>query len=67
MIDQRLKKLLVEAARAGLPNPEMDLVFQTRKTMSFEQAYYITQIIAGTGFILSIVFLTVQMRRSSYT
>ena len=39
MIDQRLKKLLVEAARAGLPNPEMDLVVQTRKTMSFEQAY----------------------------
>ena len=34
--------------------------------MSLEQTYYITQIIVGIGFILSIVFLAVQMRQNSY-
>ena len=34
--------------------------------MTLEQAYFITQILVGIGFIVSIVFLAVQMRQNSY-
>ena len=34
--------------------------------MTLEQVYYITQILVGAGFIISIVFLAVQMRQNSY-
>ena len=34
--------------------------------MTLEQTYFITQIIVGIGFIISIVFLAVQMRQNSY-
>ena len=34
--------------------------------MKLEQVYYITQILVGAGFIISIVFLAVQMRQNSY-
>ena len=34
--------------------------------MTLEQAYFITQILVGIGFIISIVFLAVQMRQNSY-
>ena len=34
--------------------------------MTLEQAYYITEIIVGIGFIISIVFLGLQMKQNSY-
>ena len=34
--------------------------------MILEQAYFITQILVGIGFIISIGFLAVQMRQNSY-
>ena len=34
--------------------------------MTLEQTYYITEILVGIGFIVSIVFLAVQMRQNSY-
>ena len=34
--------------------------------MTLEQAYFITQIIVGFGFIISIVFLAVQVRQNSF-
>jgi len=34
--------------------------------MALEQIYYVTQILVGIGFILSIFFLAVQMRQNSY-
>jgi len=34
--------------------------------MTLEQAYFITEIVVGIGFIISIVFLAVQMRQNSY-
>ena len=34
--------------------------------MALEQSYYITEIGVGIGFIISIVFLAVQMRQNSY-
>ena len=34
--------------------------------MTLEQSYYITEIGVGIGFIISIVFLAVQMRQNSY-
>ena len=34
--------------------------------MILEQVYLITQIVVGIGFIISIVFLAVQMRQNSY-
>ena len=34
--------------------------------MTLEQTYFITQILVGIGFIVSIVFLAVQMRQNSY-
>ena len=34
--------------------------------MTLEQAYFITQILVGIGFIISIVFLAVQVRQNSY-
>ena len=34
--------------------------------MTLEQAYFITQIIVGIGFIISIVFLAVQLRQNSF-
>jgi len=34
--------------------------------MTLEQAYFITQILVGIGFIISIGFLAVQMRQNSY-
>ena len=34
--------------------------------MTLEQSYYITEIVVGIGFIISIVFLAVQMRQNSY-
>ena len=34
--------------------------------MTLEQTYYITQIVVGIGFIVSILFLAVQMRQNSY-
>jgi hypothetical protein len=36
------------------------------KKMTLEQAYFITQIFIGFGFIVSIAFLAVQMRQNSY-
>ena len=34
--------------------------------MTLEQTYYVTQILVGIGFIVSIVFLAAQMRQNSY-
>ena len=34
--------------------------------MTLEQAYFSTQIVVGIGFIISIVFLAVQVRQNSY-
>mgnify|MGYP001217725602 FL=1 len=34
--------------------------------MTLEQAYFTTEILVGIGFIISIVFLAVQMRQNSY-
>ena len=34
--------------------------------MTLEQTYFITQILVGIGFIVSIFFLAVQMRQNSY-
>ena len=34
--------------------------------MTLEETYYITQILVGIGFIVSIAFLAVQMRQNSY-
>jgi len=34
--------------------------------MTLEQTYYITEILVGIGFIVSIVFLALQMRQNSY-
>ena len=34
--------------------------------MTLEQAYFITEILVGIGFVISIVFLAVQMRQNSY-
>jgi hypothetical protein len=44
----------------------MDLVFKKGKKCLVEQTYYITKINLGIGFILSIVFLAVQMRQNLY-
>ena len=34
--------------------------------MTLEQAYFTTEIMVGIGFVISIVFLAVQMRQNSY-
>ena len=34
--------------------------------MTLEQAYFTTEILVGIGFVISIVFLAVQMRQNSY-
>ena len=34
--------------------------------MTLEQAYFITQIVVGIGFIISIIFLAVQVRQNSF-
>ena len=34
--------------------------------MTLEQTYYITEILVGIGFIVSIIFLAIQMRQNSY-
>ncbi len=34
--------------------------------MTLEQAYFITEILVGFGFVISIVFLALQMRQNSY-
>ena len=44
----------------------MDLVFKKGKKCLVGQTYYITKINLGIGFILSIVFLAVQMRQNLY-
>ena len=34
--------------------------------MTLEQTYYISEILVGIGFIVSIIFLAIQMRQNSY-
>ena len=34
--------------------------------MSLQEIYFITEILVGIGFIISIVFLAVQMRQNSF-
>jgi hypothetical protein len=45
---------------------KLNSCLKLEKKMTLEQAYFITQIFIGFGFIVSIAFLAVQMRQNSY-